>query len=89
MPPTAVRPRAWWRSGARCEEAPPPPGLRAGGPDTLRLGYETDGGDFEILAELDGRYLTTEVAGGFTGRVFGMYATRGSAAFDWFELGSA
>ncbi|MFD8341290.1 hypothetical protein ACFV2C_03245 [[Kitasatospora] papulosa] len=40
----------------------------------------------EVLAELDGRYLTTEVAGGFTGRVIGMYATRGEAAFDWFEL---
>ncbi|MFE9851843.1 glycoside hydrolase family 43 protein [Streptomyces sp. NPDC005576] len=61
-------------------------GLRVGAPDTLRLGYETEQGDFEILAELDGRYLTTEVAGGFTGRVIGMYATRGSAAFDWFEL---
>ncbi|MEV2245750.1 glycoside hydrolase family 43 protein [Streptomyces sp. NPDC049970] len=61
-------------------------GLRVGGPDTLRLGYETEGGDFEILAELDGRYLTTEVAGGFTGRVIGMYATRNAVAFDWFEL---
>ncbi|MGW1720577.1 beta-xylosidase family glycoside hydrolase, partial [Streptomyces sp. NPDC002156] len=74
--------------GARRYNPPPPPAHGAGGPDSLRLGYETDGGDFEILAELDGRYLTTEVAGGFTGRVFGMYATRGSAAFDWFELGS-
>ncbi|WP_459112822.1 beta-xylosidase family glycoside hydrolase, partial [Streptomyces sp. OR43] len=63
-----------------------PPGLRIGGPDTLHLGYETAGGDFEVLAALDGRYLTTEVAGGFTGRVVGMYATRGSAAFDWFGL---
>ncbi|MGW6681029.1 beta-xylosidase family glycoside hydrolase, partial [[Kitasatospora] papulosa] len=59
----------------------PPPG-----PDTLRLGYETEDGHVEVLAELDGRYLTTEVAGGFTGRVIGMYATRGEAAFDWFEL---
>jgi hypothetical protein len=25
------------------------------------------------------------VATGFTGRVIGMYATRGSVAFDWFE----
>ncbi|MFF2136340.1 glycoside hydrolase family 43 protein, partial [Streptomyces sp. NPDC058193] len=61
-------------------------GLRTGGPDTFRLGYETGDGTFEVLAELDGRYLTTEVAGGFTGRVVGMYATRGTAAFDWFEL---
>ncbi|WP_327267401.1 glycoside hydrolase family 43 protein [Streptomyces sp. NBC_01218] len=70
-------------------------GLRVGAPDALRLGYECDGSDgsdagrFEILAELDGRYLTTEVAGGFTGRVIGMYATRGSVAFDWFELSPA
>ncbi|MEU1367387.1 glycoside hydrolase family 43 protein [Streptomyces sp. NPDC005803] len=63
-----------------------PPGLRVGGPDTFHLGYETDDGRFEVLAALDGRYLTTEVAGGFTGRVIGMYATRGSAAFDWFGL---
>jgi hypothetical protein len=25
------------------------------------------------------------VAGGFTGRVVGMYVTEGRAAFDWFE----
>ncbi|MFD9928979.1 glycoside hydrolase family 43 protein, partial [[Kitasatospora] papulosa] len=61
-------------------------GPGGGGPDTLRLGYETEDGHVEVLAELDGRYLTTEVAGGFTGRVIGMYATRGEAAFDWFEL---
>jgi xylan 1,4-beta-xylosidase len=79
LPPTVI---------SRDPATAPPPGLRAGGPDTLRLGYETDGGVFEVLAELDGRYLTTEVAGGFTGRVLGMYATRGSAAFDWFELRS-
>ncbi|MFE0169796.1 beta-xylosidase family glycoside hydrolase, partial [[Kitasatospora] papulosa] len=64
----------------------PPTARRGGGPDTLRLGYETEDGHVEVLAELDGRYLTTEVAGGFTGRVIGMYATRGEAAFDWFEL---
>ncbi|MFF5896918.1 glycoside hydrolase family 43 protein [Streptomyces argenteolus] len=61
-------------------------GLRIGGPDMLRLGHETEDGRFEVLAELDGRYLTTEVAGGFTGRVIGMYATQGAPAFDWFEL---
>jgi len=32
-----------------------------------------------------GRYLSTEVAGGFTGRVIGMYAIGGDAAFDWFD----
>lgn len=60
------------------------PGIRAGGPDTLVFSLG-EGGDGDPLAELDGRYLSTEVAGGFTGRVIGMYVTEGSAAFDWFE----
>ncbi|NNN34949.1 glycoside hydrolase family 43 protein [Streptomyces sp. S3(2020)] len=55
-------------------------GVRAGGPDVVALGI-----DGVRLAELDGRYLSTQVAGGFTGRVVGMYVTEGSAAFDWFE----
>ena len=41
-----------------------------------------------MLAELDGRYLSTEVAGGFTGRVIGMYAADGTVAFDWFDYES-
>ena len=61
-----------------------PLGVRAGGPDTISLGLETDDGAL-VLAELDGRYLSTEVCGGFTGRVIGMYVTEGSAAFDWFD----
>jgi hypothetical protein len=56
------------------------PGVRAGGPDVVALGI-----DGVRLAELDGRYLSTQVAGGFTGRVVGMYVIEGSAAFDWFE----
>jgi hypothetical protein len=36
-------------------------------------------------AELDGRYLSTEVASGFVGRTIGMYVSGGVAAFDWFE----
>jgi xylan 1,4-beta-xylosidase len=55
-----------------------------GAPDVIRLGCEVDG-EFAVLAELDGRYLSTEVAGGFTGRVIGMYAARGTAHFDWFD----
>jgi beta-xylosidase len=54
------------------------------GPDVVRLGVETDGG-VAVLAELDGRYLSTEVAGGFLGRVAGMYAVAGTVRFDWFE----
>jgi xylan 1,4-beta-xylosidase len=54
-------------------------------PDTVRLGVEQPDGAFEVLAELDGRYLSTEVAGGFTGRVLGMYAADGAVRFDWFD----
>ncbi|WP_193596599.1 glycoside hydrolase family 43 protein [Microbacterium sp. YJN-G] len=43
------------------------------GPDLLRLGYRAHG-ELHVLAEFDGRYLSTEVAGGFTGRVVGVEA---------------
>ncbi|WP_030462407.1 glycoside hydrolase family 43 protein [Kitasatospora sp. NRRL B-11411] len=56
------------------------------GPDALALGHERPDGTFAALATLDGRYLTTEVAGGFTGRVIGLYAAQGTVHFDWFEL---
>lgn len=54
-------------------------------PDRLRLGIEDADGSFAELADLDGRYLSTEVAGGFTGRVIGMYAATGTVHFDWFD----
>jgi hypothetical protein len=60
------------------------PGAVGTGPDVVRLGIEADG-RVEPLAELDGRYLSTEVAGGFTGRVIGMYAAEGTVAFDWYQ----
>lgn len=44
------------------------------GPDVIRLGYGTGDHNFVELATLDGRYLSTEVAGGFTGRVIGVEA---------------
>ena len=50
------------------------------GPDAVRLSV-----DGEILAELDGRHLSTETRTGFLGRVIGMYAVGGDAAFDWFD----
>lgn len=50
------------------------------GPDALRV--LVDGAE---LADLDGRYLSTEVASGFTGRVIGMFAVDGVAHFDWFD----
>ncbi|MGW1626081.1 beta-xylosidase family glycoside hydrolase [Streptomyces sp. NPDC002172] len=49
----------------------------------MTLSIETSDGVVR-LAELAGRYLSTEVAGGFTGRVIGMYVAEGRAAFDWF-----
>ncbi|CAL9326382.1 glycoside hydrolase family 43 protein [Streptomyces sp. SudanB52_2052] len=55
------------------------------GPDTVTLGLEDADGTFTELATLDGRYLSTEVAGGFTGRVIGMYAATGTVHFDWFD----
>ncbi|MGY1773147.1 beta-xylosidase family glycoside hydrolase [Blastococcus sp. SYSU D00813] len=55
------------------------------GPDTVVLGFEEGAGAFRVLAELDGRYLSTEVTGGFVGRVLGLYAVGGDAAFDWFD----
>jgi beta-xylosidase len=55
------------------------------GPDTVSIGIEEPDGTFVELTSLDGRYLSTEVGGGFTGRVIGMFASAGSAHFDWFE----
>jgi xylan 1,4-beta-xylosidase len=55
------------------------------GPDTVSLGVQEPDGSFAPLATLDGRYLSTEVGGGFTGRVIGMYAATGTVHFDWFE----
>ncbi|MFV0286327.1 MAG: family 43 glycosylhydrolase, partial [Demequina sp.] len=59
---------------------------RHGGPDDIVLSVAADGGgtsepggasgaaagELRELARLDGRYLSTEVAGGFTGRVWGL-----------------
>ncbi|WP_042410892.1 glycoside hydrolase family 43 protein [Streptacidiphilus carbonis] len=65
------------------EIAPQPSGDARTGPDHLSFGVEEQGGGFTVLATLDGRYLSTEVAGGFTGRVIGMYAAAGTVQFDW------
>ncbi|MDQ0826085.1 MULTISPECIES: glycoside hydrolase family 43 protein [unclassified Arthrobacter] len=47
-------------------------------PDLVELSILTAGGDEQVLATLDGRYLSTEVAGGFTGRTFGIEPTAGA-----------
>lgn len=54
-------------------------------PDRVVLGYQDSSGADQVLARLDGRYLSTEVAGGMLGRVIGLYAVGGEAHFDWFE----
>ena len=46
----------------------------AHGPDAVTLGYEDEAGAPRTLAQLDGRYLSTEVTGGFLGRTIGMFA---------------
>ncbi len=56
----------------RAEPSGGQPGQRQG-PDRLVLGAEGAEG-FVELASFDGRYLSTEVAGGFTGRVIGVEA---------------
>lgn len=55
------------------------------GPDSVSLGFHDDAGAPQTLAQMDGRYLSTEVAGGFVGRMVGMYAVGGEASFDWFD----
>jgi hypothetical protein len=47
-------------------------------PDTVTLALNGPHG-LDELARLDGRYLSTEVAGGFTGRVIGVAAQGGTA----------
>ena len=64
---------------------PLPPDDARTGPDTVSFGVEEPDGTFTVLCTLDGRYLSTEVAGGFTGRVIGMYASAGTVHFDWFD----
>ncbi len=57
------------------------------GPDRITAGIVTSDGLLE-LAEVDGRYLSTEVAGGFTGRVVGVEALGGPARVSRFSYSS-
>jgi xylan 1,4-beta-xylosidase len=60
-------------------------------PTTYTFSWLSLSGQRQMLAECETRYLSTEVAGGFTGVYFGMYATangeqtNSAAYFDWFE----
>ncbi|GGM66944.1 glycoside hydrolase 43 family protein [Micromonospora sonchi] len=77
LPPTVTAAEQVAASGA-------PFGVRPTTCDMVSFEVATEEGPV-VLAELDGRYLSTEVAAGFTGRVLGLYVTEGSAAFDWFD----
>ena len=53
--------------------------------------YSTDGKTYRKLGSLNARYLSTETVGGFTGIMFGLFATAGSdaskatAEYDYFD----
>ncbi|MDN3028302.1 hypothetical protein [Streptomyces sp. S.PB5] len=51
----------------------------------VSLGIEDPDGTFTVLAELDGRCLSSEVADGFASRVIGMYAAAGTVRFGWLD----
>ena len=51
--------------------------------DVIELGAVVDGAE-QVLAEIDGRFLSSEVTESFTGRVTGVFAVRGTVAIDWF-----
>jgi alpha-N-arabinofuranosidase len=75
------------------------------GPGPLRLGVRTSGqdytfscaqspGDHRDIGTVDGHFLSSQVAGGFTGVYLGPYATgpadgSGHADYDWFRYGPA
>ncbi|MHA6523599.1 glycoside hydrolase family 43 protein [Tessaracoccus sp. G1721] len=62
-------------------------GWPASQPDVITLSALTDDG-WEELAEIDGRYVSTEVAGGFTGRMVGVAAVAGTARCRRFTYSS-
>jgi xylan 1,4-beta-xylosidase len=54
------------------------------GPDEVIAGVVQPDG-FREIGRIDGRYLSTEVAGGFTGRMVGMFCSRGQLEFRSFS----
>ena len=52
--------------------------------DVVELAAIVDG-ERKVLIELDGRYLSSETAESFTGRVIGTVALEGEIAVDWHE----
>lgn len=60
-------------------------GFDADEPDLVELALVSAEGAVHVLATVDGRYLSTEVAGGFTGRVIGVAALVGSVVIEHFS----
>jgi hypothetical protein len=58
------------------------------GPDRIAAGI-VEGGAFTELGAVDGRYLSTEVAGGMTGRMLGVTCTSGVVLLRSFEYTGA
>lgn len=63
-----------------------------GSPQQYSFWYSDNAkGDYKELGKLDTRYLATEVAGGFTGVMIGLYTSsngslsKAKAYYDWFE----
>ncbi|KDN23716.1 glycoside hydrolase family 43 protein [Amycolatopsis rifamycinica] len=54
-------------------------------PDLVELSVLRDDGRAEVLGTFDGRYLSTEVAAGFTGRMIGVEVLGGSVALQEFR----
>ena len=67
----------------RMELSRPPSGFvpAAAGGGVIRI-HAAGGGRKVVLAEIDGRYWSVEVAKSFTGRVLGLYAVDGTVAFS-------
>lgn len=59
------------------------PYFTADEPDMVELIVACDGQPVHSFGAFDGRYLSTEVAGGFTGRLLGIEATRGQAIVEY------
>ena len=56
--------------------------------DLFRLGYTPAGGERVDLAEIDGRFLSSETTESFTGRVIGLFVVSGVVSFqDWIAEG--
>ena len=71
-------------TAARLEVRSVPP--TTGGPDDLELAAHVGGRELS-LGRLDGRYLSSEVAGGFTGRMWGARAVEGTVTVRRLAVG--